>query len=197
MSYLWSTGATSQKITVTTEGKYTVNVTNSDNCTSQKTIIITEHSIPEINYIDVNETAVVIYLKKEEAYFEYSIDGINYQNSNVFFNAPSGLQTAYAREVNSCGLDSKNFIVLIVPKFFTPNNDSFNDRFEINELIYYPKATLTIFDRYGKLIRILNSNNLSWDGTYHKIMLPASDYWYVLKIDDTVPEKRGHFTLKR
>jgi gliding motility-associated-like protein len=197
MSYLWSTGATSQKITVTTEGKYTVNVTNSDNCTSQKTIIVTEHSIPEINYIDVNETTVVIYLKKEEAYFEYSIDGINYQNSNVFFNAPSGLQTAYAREVNSCGLDSKNFIVLIVPKFFTPNNDSFNDRFEINELIYYPKATLTIFDRYGKLIRILNSNNLSWDGTYHKIMLPASDYWYVLKIDDTIPEKRGHFSLKR
>lgn len=197
MRYLWSTAATTQKITVTTEGTYTVDVTNSDNCSSQKTIIVTQHSIPEINYIDVNETTVVIYLKKEEAYFEYSIDGINYQSSNVFFNAPSGLQTAYAREVNSCGLDSKDFIVLIVPKFFTPNNDSFNDLFEINELIYYPKATLTIFDRYGKLIRILNSNNLSWDGTYHKMMLPASDYWYVLKIDDTIPEKRGHFSLKR
>ena len=197
MTYLWSTEATSQTIIVSTPGTYTVNITNANNCSSTKTIKVTEHNLPEIDRIDVNETTVVIYLKKEEAYFEYSIDGINYQSSNVFFNAPSGLQTAYAREINSCGMDFKDFIVIIIPKFFTPNNDSFNDLFEINELIYYPKATLTIFDRYGKLIRILNSKNPSWDGTYHKEMLPASDYWYVLKIDDSGTEKRGHFTLKR
>ncbi|MFA9190910.1 T9SS type B sorting domain-containing protein [Flavobacterium sp. FZUC8N2.13] len=197
MRYLWSTGATSQKITVNSRGIYTVDVTNENNCSSRKTINLTEHTIPEINYIDVNETTVVIYLKKEQPYFEYSIDGTNYQNSNVFFNVPSGLQTAYVREINSCGIDTKNFIVLIVPKFFTPNNDSFNDRWEINGLSFYPKASVTIFDRYGKLISILNSNNPSWDGTYHKIMLPADDYWYILKIDDSGTEKRGHFSLKR
>jgi gliding motility-associated-like protein len=27
--------------------------------------------------------------------------------------------------------------------------------------------------------------------------LPSDDYWYVLRIDDTKPEKRGHFSLKR
>ncbi|RVT78620.1 T9SS type B sorting domain-containing protein [Flavobacterium sufflavum] len=197
MRYLWSTGDTSQKITVSASGNYIVEITNVNNCNSKKTITVTEHTTPEIDRIDVNETTVVIYLKKEEVYFEYSIDGINYQSSNVFFDAPSGLQTAYVREINSCGLDSKNFIVLIAPKFFTPNNDSFNDRWEINGLIYYPKASVTIFDRYGKLISILNSNNPSWDGTYHKIMLPASDYWYILKIDDSGLEKRGHFSLKR
>jgi len=197
MTYLWSTGATSQTIIVSTPGTYTVNVTNANNCSSTKTIKATEHNLPEIDRIDVNETTVVIYLKKEETYFEYSIDGINYQSSNVFFDAPSGLQTAYVREINLCGTDSKNFIVLIAPKFFTPNNDSFNDRWEINGLIYYPKASVTIFDRYGKLISILNPKNPSWDGTYHKEMLPASDYWYILKIDDSGTEKRGHFSLKR
>ncbi|GGA78099.1 hypothetical protein GCM10008015_18470 [Flavobacterium palustre] len=197
MTYLWSTGATSQKITVNTAGTYTVNVTNEYNCSKEKKIIVTEHNLPEIDRIDVNETTVVIYLKKEETYFEYSIDGINYQSSNVFFNAPNGLQTAYVREINSCGQDSENFIVLIVPKFFTPNNDSFNDLWEINELIYYPKSSLSVFDRFGKLIAILNAKNTSWDGTYHKLMLPASDYWYILKIDDSGTEKRGHFSLKR
>ncbi|OYX86165.1 MAG: lectin, partial [Flavobacteriales bacterium 32-34-25] len=112
MSYLWSTGATSQEITVSTGGTYTVDVTKENNCSSRKTIIVAEHNLPEIDRIDVNETTVVIYLKKEEAYFEYSIDGINYQSSNVFFDAPSGLQTAYVREINSCGIDSENFIVL-------------------------------------------------------------------------------------
>ncbi|MEN9907396.1 MAG: hypothetical protein RLZZ540_537 [Bacteroidota bacterium] len=197
MRYLWSTGATSQTITVSTAGTYTVDVTNANNCSSKKTITVAEHTTPEIDRIDVNETTVVIYLKKEEAYFEYSIDSINYQSSNVFFDAPSSLQTAYVREINLCGMDTKDFIVLIAPKFFTPNNDSYNDRWEINGLIYYPKASITIFDRYGKLISILNSNNPSWDGTYHKLMLPASDYWYVLKIDDNSLEKRGHFSLKR
>lgn len=197
MRYLWSTGATSEKITVATAGTYTVNVTNSNNCSSLKTITVIEHALPEINYVDVNETTVVIYPKQEQAYFEYSIDGIHFQSSNVFFDAPSGLQTAFVRDTNPCGTDTKNFIVLIVPKFFTPNNDGYNDRWEINGLIYYPKASVTIFDRYGKLISIINQNNPSWDGTYHKITLPASDYWYVLKIDDDIPEKRGHFSLKR
>ncbi|HTG65408.1 MAG TPA: T9SS type B sorting domain-containing protein [Flavobacterium sp.] len=197
MQYLWFTGATSQTITVSVAGTYTVDITNANNCSSKKTITVAEHTTPEIDRIDVNETTVVIYLKKEEAYFEYSIDGVNYQSSNVFFDTPSGLQTAYVREINSCGLDSKNFIVLIAPKFFTPNNDSFNDRWEINGLIYYPKAVVSIFDRYGKLISIINANNLSWDGTYHKMMLPADDYWYILKIDDSAIEKRGHFSLKR
>ena len=197
MLYLWSTGATSQQITVNTAGTYTVAITNQNNCSSRKTIIVSEHNLPEINYIDVNETTVVIYPKKEENYFEYSIDGINYQNSNVFFNAPSGLNSAYIRDTNLCGTATKDFIVLIVPKFFTPNNDSFNDRWEINELRFYPKASVKIFDRYGKLISILNNNNPGWDGTYHKTMFPADDYWYVLKIDDSETEKRGHFSLKR
>lgn len=197
MNYLWSTGEDTQKITVASPGTYTVTVTNENNCSSTKTILVTEHLLPEIDRIDVNEATVVIYPKQEQAYFEYAIDEGSYQNSNTFFNIPSGLHTAYIRETNACGQDSKDFIVLIPPKFFTPNNDSFNDRWEINGLIYYPKASVHIFDRYGKLISILNANNPGWDGTYHKIILPASDYWYVLKIDENSPEIRGHFSLKR
>lgn len=197
MNYLWSTGEDTQKITVASPGTYTVTVTNENNCSSTKTILVTEHLLPEIDRIDVNEATVVIYPKQEQAYFEYAIDEGSYQNSNTFFNIPSGLHTAYIRETNACGQDSKDFIVLIPPKFFTPNNDSFNDRWEINGLIYYPKASVHIFDRYGKLISILNANNPGWDGTYHKMILPASDYWYVLKIDENSPEIRGHFSLKR
>jgi gliding motility-associated-like protein len=197
MAYSWSTGETTQTIQITAPGIYTVNITNSANCSSTKRISVTEHDIPEIDRIDVNETTVVIYLQNSEDYFEYSVDGINYQSSNVFFNVASGLQTAYAREVNSCGIDSENFIVLIAPKFFTPNNDSHNDVWQIKGLINYPEAEVSIFDRYGKLITKLNAAKSSWDGTLNKNPLPATDYWYVLKIDPQSPEKRGHFSLKR
>lgn len=199
MTYLWSTGETNQTISIKTAGNYYVDVTSPapENCTSRKKITVIEHNIPEIDRVDINETTIVIYLKKEETYFEYSIDGINYQSSNVFFNSPSGLQTAYVREVNFCSNDTEPFIVLITPKFFTPNNDTYNDVWEVKGLVNYPEAEVSIFDRYGKLITRLNARKLIWDGTFNNSLLPASDYWYVLKIDNTKPEVRGHFSLKR
>ncbi len=199
MTYLWSTGATTQTIEVTSGGTYTVDVTSPspESCTSRKTITVDEHEIPQIDRIDVNGTRVVIYLKKEQDYFEYSVDGINFQDSNVFYDVPGGLQTAYVKEKNGCGGTAKNFVVLVFPAFFTPNNDSFNDIWEVTGMENYPQAQVTIFDRYGKLIAQLTASKMSWDGTFNKIQLPASDYWYALKIDNTQPILRGHFSLKR
>jgi gliding motility-associated-like protein len=68
---------------------------------------------------------------------------------------------------------------------------------EIKGLINYPEAQVSIFDRYGKLITNLNATNRSWDGTFNRSFLPAADYWYVLKIDNTSVVKKGHFSLKR
>jgi gliding motility-associated-like protein len=87
--------------------------------------------------------------------------------------------------------------VLRIPKFFTPNNDNYNDVWEVQGLANYPKAQVSIFDRYGKLITRLDSSKLSWDGTFNKIPLPASDYWYILNIDFTSITTKGHFSLKR
>jgi gliding motility-associated-like protein len=199
MFYLWSTGEKTQKITVLTAGIYSVVVTSPapENCSSTKKITVLEYNIPEIDRIDVNETTVVIYLKKEEPYFEYSVDGINYQSSNVFFNVQSGLQAAYVREINLCSNVSQPFIVIIAPKFFTPNGDTYNDFWEVKGLNNYPQAEVSIFDRYGKLISVLNATKPNWDGMLNTYPLPSDDYWYVLRIDDTKPEKRGHFSLKR
>ncbi len=199
MTYLWNTGATSPTIDVAAGGTYTVDVTSPapENCTSRKTIKVDEHEVPQIDRIDVNGTRAVIYLKKEADYFEYSVDGTNYQDSNVFYDVPGGLRTAYAREKSGCGETTQTFVVLVFPAFFTPNNDSYNDLWEVTGMENYPQAEVTIFDRYGKLIAQLNASKMSWDGTFEKTPLPASDYWYALKIDNTKPVLRGHFSLKR
>lgn len=199
MTYKWSTGETTQIITVTTGGTYTVDVTspNPENCTSRKTIIVDEHLIPKISRVDVNGTQAVIYLSKDADYYEYSVDGVTFQDSNVFYNVPAGLRTAFVQEKNGCGGDTFNFIVIIFPAFFTPNNDSFNDSWEVAGMENYPQAQVTIFDRYGKLIAQLNGSKMSWDGTLNKTPLPASDYWYAMKIDNDHPVLRGHFSLKR
>ncbi|MDP5201461.1 T9SS type B sorting domain-containing protein [Flavobacterium sp. DG2-3] len=197
MSYLWSNGKTTQTIDVTEGGTYTVDVTSPENCTSTKTIIVEERKVPQIARIDVEGTRAIIYLVKAEDYFEYSVDGVNYQDSNVFYDVPGGLQTAYAREKSRCGEAEKQFVVLVFPPFFTPNNDTYNDNWEVTGMENYPQAVVTIFDRYGKLVAQLSRFKMSWDGTLNQIPLPASDYWYALKVDDSMPVLRGHFTLKR
>ncbi|AWK07390.1 lectin [Flavobacterium crocinum] len=199
MNYLWSNGATTQTITVNSGETYTVKVTSPDpeNCSSTKTIVVEEHKIPQIDRIVVEETRAIVYPVKAEDYFEYSVDGISFQDSFVFYDVPGGLQTAYAREKNGCGQVTKQFVVLVFPPFFTPNNDTFNDVWEVTGMENYPQAQVTIFDRYGKLIAQLSRAKMSWDGTLNQIPLPASDYWYALKIDDTMPILKGHFTLKR
>lgn len=198
MSYLWSNNnETSQQIKVSKGGKYTVVVTSPENCSSTKTIMVEEHMIPQIARVDVEGTRAIIYPVKAEDYFEYSVDGVNYQDSTVFYDVPGGLQTAYAREKNGCGGTVKQFVVLVFPAFFTPNNDTYNDVWEVTGMENYPQAVVTIFDRYGKLIAQLSRFKMNWDGTLNQVPLPASDYWYALKVDDSMPVLRGHFTLKR
>ena len=202
VTYKWSTGETTQTISVSTSGTYTVEVTSPapESCTSTKTITVIEYKKPIIKNIDVNQRTVVINLTNTADYFEFSVDGNNYQSSNIFYDVPGGLQTAYVRvKDNQCNINetTQNFVVLVFPTFFTPNGDTFNDSWEVSGMENFPQAQVTIFDRFGKFLAQLNYSKMSWDGTLNKTPLPASDYWYALKIDDTKPIFRGHFSLKR
>ncbi|MEO7978420.1 T9SS type B sorting domain-containing protein [Flavobacterium sp.] len=202
VEYDWSTGEKTQTIKISTPGTYTVIVTSPapESCSSTKTITVIEYKKPIIKNINVDQQTVSINLENPEDYFEFSVDGQNYQSSHIFYDVHGGLQTAYVRTTNKlCAANkiTQNFIVLIVPAFFTPNNDLHNDVWEVTGIENYPQAELTIFDRYGKLITKLSGSEMSWDGTFNKTLLPASDYWYALKIDNNTPLFRGHFSLKR
>jgi gliding motility-associated-like protein len=84
--------------------------------------------------------------------------------------------------------------VLDYPRFFTPNGDSFNDFWGIENLDQY--YTISIFNRFGQLLKTLSGNAAAWDGTFNGSPLPADDYWFVLKMNDGQTIK-SHFTLKR
>lgn len=198
VTYAWNNGETTQTITVNQGGTYRVTVTNPSGCSAEKTFTVTELHPPVIASINVSYRIITVLLTNANMEdYEFSIDGINFQASNVFENVPSGLGTVTVRDRNSCGEAKNTFIVYIIPTFFSPNNDTFNDVFTVEGLLHYPNATVTIFDRYGKLITRLSRNKHAWDGTYNGKVMPASDYWYVIKLDDNQPEIRGHFSLIR
>lgn len=200
MNYLWSPGGeTTQTISVSSIGNYSVTISSPViiQCESKKFITVIEHPAPIINSILVNENSITIELSNPETYYEYSINGIDFQASNQFSYIPSGDYIAYVRETNQCNLVQQNFTIFTISKFFTPNNDGFNDVWEIKELKKFPNSYAIIFDRYGKIIKTLNALKTSWDGTYNNVRLPSDDYWYRLVLGNSNSEMKGHFTLKR
>jgi gliding motility-associated-like protein len=198
VTYEWSTGATTQTIQITQAGTYTVKVTNPAGCSAVKTITATTLPTADIIRVEVNtDVATIIMSDPEISNYEYALDGGSYRDSNVFYNLLPGQHTVQARSINGCGSDTARFNVYMIPKFFTPNGDNINDVFTIAGMATYPKATITIFDRYGKVVAGLSSQNRSWDGTFDGARLPATDYWYIIKLDDETPEIKGHFSLIR
>lgn len=200
MLYLWSPGGeTTQTISVSTIGDYNVTMSSPTvvSCDSQKDISVTEHPIAIIGSIVVNENSIKIELVNPESYYEYSVNGEYFQVSNQFSYISSGQHTAFVRDNNGCNVVTQDFTVFTIAKYFTPNNDGFNDAWEIREMADYPNSSAQIYDRYGKLIVNLNSRKYGWDGKFNNKALPADDYWYRLKLDGTTAEMKGHFTLKR
>jgi gliding motility-associated-like protein len=195
-TYLWSTGATTQTIIIWDAGTYTVEITNSFGCSATKTITATLYPLPRFDTVLVeNDQITIVPINTGD--FEYSIDGVTYFSSPQFTITEGGLYTAYIREIHDCGYRSKDFVVVSIPNYFTPNNDGTNDFWSVKGSQYYPKATTVIFDRHGQLITTLRQNNLLWDGTFHNEKLPSTDYWFVTEIPETQQIIKGHFSLIR
>ncbi|NGZ90843.1 T9SS type B sorting domain-containing protein, partial [Psychroflexus maritimus] len=87
------------------------------------------------------------------------------------------------------------------PKFFTPNEDGFNDSWNIIGLANQSNAKIYIFDRYGKLLKQLSPSSEGWDGTYNGKPMPSNDYWFKVEYTDPRTGNRktfkSNFTLKR
>ena len=67
---------------------------------------------------------------------------------------------------------------------------------KITDLDTYPTAVIYIYDRYGKLLKQLNSLSNGWNGILNGNLLPADDYWFRLILNDN-QVINGHFSLKR
>ena len=202
-SYSWNTNPTqtTQAITVTNSGEYTVIIENGLGCFKSKTFTVIGSEIANIENIIINDfennnTATIDVAGN--SIYEFSLNGLDYQDSNVFENLLPGEYTVYVNDKNGCGLVTKSFYILDYPKFFTPNGDGYNDTWQIKNLEKrdLENSNIYIFDRYGKLLKQINPLGDGWNGTFNGELLPSSDYWFVLEMTNGI-RVRSHFTMKR
>jgi gliding motility-associated-like protein len=152
-----------------------------------------------VDVVDLSDVNTVTVNVTGPGDYQYSLDEPSgfWQDSNFFNNVPAGIHIVYVNDKNGCGSVNQEIILVGVPKFFTPNGDGYNDVWEIKGVSKYPQAEVQVFDRYGKYLTTLNGINKSWNGTLNGSPLPATDYWYILKLENGKPEIKGHFSLKR
>ena len=200
-SYLWSTGDLTNYTSISTAGNYTVTAFNAIGCQATKKFIAVNSGTATITSVDIvdfsgSENSILINYSGIGVY-EFSIDGVHYQNSPQFYNVTEGSYLIYVRDINGCGFPTPlKIFVLDYPRFFTPNGDSFNDFWTIKNSEKYPNMVIYIYNRYGKLITQVNSKGSGWDGNLNGQTLPADDYWFSIIINNDRIIK-GHFALLR
>jgi gliding motility-associated-like protein len=202
-SYLWSNGQTTQSITVSEGGTHTVKVVTEYGCEGEKTVQVAFSPLPVIDHIDItdwtdsnNVITVIMEDPSLTANFEYSLDGIHYQDSNVFSGLSAGPYMVYVRDKFKCGRVFLPVFLLTYPKFFTPNGDGVNETWRIQFSIKEPDMLVYIYDRYGKLITGFGTDSIGWDGTLNGQPLPSTDYWFIVRRQNG-KEYKGHFSMIR
>ena len=145
---------------------------------------------------DANVTVTVL---EGTGRYQYQLDQGVFQLSNVFTEVASGIH--FLRIIDAVGCTDLNFKISVIgyPKFFTPNGDGQNETWNVIGLSSQYNPVVTIFDRYGKLLKQMKSTDFGWDGTYNGIPMPATDYWFkVIYLEEGIDKEfKSHFSLKR
>ncbi len=96
-----------------------------------------------------------------------------YIDGNTNYNSAEAFITI---EVTSTHKDIMNL--------FTPNNDGFNDLWELPNLQEWGKCDVRVFSRSGKLVYSNPDYNNEWDGTWDGNPAPEGPYYYVIKTEN-------------
>ena len=169
-------------------------------CFLKKIITVLESTIATIINIETtdwtqNDNTISIQVEGSGDY-EYSIDGVNYHDSNIFNNLLIDDYLVYVRDKNGCGIITEEVYLLYYPNFFTPNGDGYNETWQLLNSSKEPFNRVYIFDRFGKILKELKPNDIGWDGTYNGNPMPSTDYWFIVERQNGKTYK-GNFSLKR
>ena len=184
------------------ETSYVYNINGTDiscgNSVSFQLVPSTRAVIDDIEIRDFAANNTIEVSVSGEGNYEFSMDGINYQESPNFSNVLPGFARIYVRDTKGCGVTQREIAVMGYPKFFTPNGDGINDHWQLtgfNEQ-FQSNAFVGIYDRYGTFVTQIPTEDIGWNGNVNSKVMPADDYWFRVQLEDG-RDFKGHLTLKR
>lgn len=187
--YLWSTGETTQEITVSSEGLYWVEAKDANDCVNRDTVQVTEVprplvSLPASYALCLDEPGATITLHAQgSSDYEYlwSPGGDTTQQITV---TNVGTYTVQVSNELGCSVDFKTEVEdkcepkLVIPSAFSPDGNGFNDVLDVIGL-YLTDFDLKIYNRWGEVIFASTNLDHKWDGRYKGVKVEPGVYAYV------------------
>jgi len=186
------------------QGNYLIVVTDALNCSASA-----EVNIPSIENLEAVIKDVVspnctgdggqfrVELIGMNRQVQYSIDGINYQDSPIFTNLSTGEYIVKLRDLDGCELELMTEIPCVECEIFVPNvfaktETGNNIKFQIFTSDSYETTIeeYKIYDRWGNLIYnkenfpIHNGDDRWWDGYYKNEIVENGVYAYLIVLKD-------------
>ncbi|MEY8758533.1 gliding motility-associated C-terminal domain-containing protein [Chryseobacterium tongliaoense] len=178
--YEWSTGAVTQSITNVGIGAYWVKL-KTGKCFTLQQVNVHPSQQPVITTIDISNNTITVNVSGGTAPYKYSLDGINWQDSNVFTGLPRGENKIYVIDSFDCTPVEVQITVPNLLNAITPNGDNVNDYIDYSELAYKKNLIFIVYDRYGnKLYEADKIRNFRWDGTSGGKKIITGTYWYTI-----------------
>lgn len=207
---LWSTGETTQSITVDTTGQYEVLITDEHGCLGANQILVFSWLLPELTIS--NDTSISlgenVPLWVEGAnFYDWSpstyLDDPTSDMPTSFDPKESITYTVTGTDLNGC-LSTISTTIEVVTDYnlkpvnlFTPNGDGDNERFYIGNIDCYSDCVLKVYNRWGLEVYTSNAYQNDWTGEFNEDPLPEGTYYYVIECDGREDRFDGAVTILR
>lgn len=218
-SYSWSLNGSpfplniegeANRVFASQPGEYIVTATSNDgySCSISKRILVSSSKIASLSLTDLkvkqlnaDENSIEILTENLGiGDYEFALnDPIGpYQDSPVFNNLSPGDYQLHIRDKNGCGIYTQDISILGYDHYFSPNGDGINDTWRIKGALgnFQEDGKIYIYDRYGKLLKVLDPFGPGWDGRFKGLPLPEDSYWFQFQTIEG-QNVSGYFSLIR
>ncbi len=218
----WSNGETTQDISDLRPKKYELIVTDKNDCQDTASVVIEE---PEELLLRVEVNRPTVEGASDGAIFSKAFGGIPDYKATWEIETGSemwsllnetdleitdldrGKYKLTLSDVNSCATDTIINLeylydrIIEIPKAFTPNQDGYNDYWDILRIEYIQRLTIVIYDRLGASVYQFTGTGNEykgnpWTGKNNNSHLPIGSYYYAIEADDSKP-LTGTVTIAR
>ena len=209
--FLWIDGYIGNVRSNLYAGNYKVVVTDLNNCQADSIITFSEPESLKIAF----EMTSPLCPDNQEGEIKLTVSGgvpgsdykyrwsDNSTNRNIS-NINPGLYMVSVSDLNGCTVKDSLMVVsesrncLTIPNAFSPNDDLINDVWNISNIDQFPRAVITIYDRWGQEIwRSQSGYPVPWNGKSKGKTMPLDSYHYTLELHNGSKTIVGTITIVR
>jgi gliding motility-associated-like protein len=204
-TWTWNTGSTLSSLTGLAPGTYTCLITDAHSCSTSHTVTMGSSS-PIVISLTPDYNSGTLLAATSGGTPPYSFTWDNGSSDSLLTGIQSGFYSVTVSDANGCTSETALtlFYSLEIPTAITPNDDGFNDTWEIKGIGAYEEVTIEIFNRWGDNIFNYSGTGTGyadktrqWNGLHNGNNMPTGVYLYIVKISGVNDPFQGTITLIR